>query len=308
VKYLCLAILIGLSGSAYAATGTSPPDDVPITITGATPPAQAIVAGFTTPVISSDFTSPAYANTSTWLDCAGASNSIWIHGQGFPSTEACPDITTDPIGGGQVLHVVLTPTATSSNGITSSGPNYLIPATSFYSEGVMRWDSTEAYSFALGPWLALFNSCSLEWDSFESIGSSGTDAAYHNCGKSGPLFAPGLWSGAIPNYPGFDITQYHTYGQRVTTDASTGIRQCIWIDNRFQACQTITAGMDSITSAQITTTPGTINLITGVAAFGGAVASNFNQYIKRMTLWSCPNWQSTNQVACKTSVLDPGGY
>jgi hypothetical protein len=309
VKYLYLAFLIGLSGSAYAATGTSPPDDIPITITGAAPPAQAVAAGFTTPVISSDFTSSAYANTSTWLDCAGASRPIWFQGNGAPAPSVpCPDITTD--GGVQVLRVHETPTASSSNGIMSGKGNtagILFPATSFYMEGVMRWTPNQAHAFANAPWVGYFQGCSLEFDSFENTGPGiFADSASHNCGPGIGAAWPGT---APPNYPGFDITQYHTYGARVNTDASTGIKWCAWIDDRLQGCQsTITAGQAGVTTAQITTTPGTVNLFTGLSTDGTSVASNFDQYIKRITVWSCSNWQSSNQVACKTSTLDPGGY
>jgi hypothetical protein len=320
VKYLCLVFLIGLSGSAYAATGTSPPGDVPITIAGATPPAQAIAAGFTTPVINSDFTSAAYSNTSTWLDCAGASNPIWWLGNGFPPPPQaiCPTITTD--GGSQVLQMVWPTTGnnTAGTGITSgfppsSGPQ--LPASSFYLEGVMRWVNV-ANAFAQAPWIALWNGCSIEFDTYENTSGTGGpgyygDSIMHYCGQS----AKAIWSApgqtTPPNYPGFDIGQYHTYGARVTTDASTGIYFCEWIDNRLQGCTTIAPNDPAgVTSAMITTTPGLVNFIGGGVGNqnGTSVPSNFIEYVKRLTIWSCPNWQSANQVACKTSVLDPGGY
>ena len=58
MKYLWLAFLIGWSGSTYAAVGTSPSVDVPITISssGPTPPAGAVAAGFTTLAANYDFT------------------------------------------------------------------------------------------------------------------------------------------------------------------------------------------------------------------------------------------------------------
>ena len=173
----------------------------------------------------------------------------------------------------------------------------------------MRWSSTAVHTFAVGPWVGNFGSCALgnlEFDAFESIGPPyNTDSTWHNYGPGGTP----IWSGgAPPNYPVLDITQYHTYGLRTTTDASTGIRYCTWIDNRLQGCHTIPVGEIGLTTAQVTTSPGTDEFITGVTTDGSDLTSNFDQYIKRMTVWSCPNWQSANQVACKTSTIDPGGY
>jgi hypothetical protein len=283
---------------------------------GATPPTQATVAGFNTAIIDSDFTSAAYANTSTWLDCAGANPYIWFYGGGFPpGNNACPTIGNDPGGGGQVLQITYTPSSSGGpNGITS---HITFPATSVYTEGVMRVAGmNQANAFWDAPWTAAFNGCSLEFDSFEdggpyTDGSNGTDAAYHNCGMSGPNFPHGLWFDVpIPNPPpGYDVSQYHTYGMRVNTDTSTGIEQCIWIDNRFQACQTIHATEDGTTTAQISTTPGLVNLIGNTTTqLGGPITSTITTYVKRVTAWSCPSWQSSNQVACATSVIDPGGY
>src|SRR6266851_8606107 len=68
MRYLWLAFLIGWSGSTYAAMGTSPSVDVPITISssGPTPPPGAVAAGFTTLAANYDFTQTLPAN---WLGC-----------------------------------------------------------------------------------------------------------------------------------------------------------------------------------------------------------------------------------------------
>src|ERR1700730_17424147 len=115
MKYLCLAFVIGWSGAAYAATGTSPPVTVPITIpsSGPTPPAEAVAAGFTTLAANYDFSQPFYATQSNWLDCTGAltgasvPSATWHWGNpGLrPSLPCNINQATDPVTGQPVLDI-----------------------------------------------------------------------------------------------------------------------------------------------------------------------------------------------------------
>ena len=129
MKYLCLAFVIGWSGAAYAATGTSPPDNVPITIPSSdpTPPTEAAAAGFMKLAANYDFSQPLYAVQSNWLDCTNTNASVAWH-QGSPGlTGALPcniNQATDPSTGGTVLDLKYLASYVSTYGQTGNN-NYV---------------------------------------------------------------------------------------------------------------------------------------------------------------------------------------
>ena len=105
MRYLWLAFLIGWSGSAYAAMGTSPSVDVPITISssGPTAPPGAVAAGFTTLAANYDFTQPMPAG---WLGCSPDDGQTHQWYQQPNNTFPCNIAqTTDPSTGGSVLNI-----------------------------------------------------------------------------------------------------------------------------------------------------------------------------------------------------------
>src|SRR5712672_250684 len=107
IKKLFFTAALLVPGIAY---GADPSANLPIQIVPAGPavPAPAAAAGFTTRVLHSDFTSPAYADTSTWLQCAGASSPIWwTTNNANYKKGTCPIITTD--GGVQVFQFRIDP-------------------------------------------------------------------------------------------------------------------------------------------------------------------------------------------------------
>jgi hypothetical protein len=167
----------------------------------------------------------------------------------------------------------------------------------------MRWSSAPANAFLLAPWAATPYGCSLEFDSFEYT-NGWTNAAFHNCGSQ----ATAIWGGgaAIPNPPpGFDVTQYHTYGMRVTTDGSTAMWFCVYIDGYKQGCPNVTGLLGNPSGATLSH-PGLLALMSQVGYIGSTnVTSTIQQYIKHIYVWSCANWQSSNQIACATPSSNP---
>jgi len=79
-----------------------------------------------------------------------------------------------------------------------------------------------------------------EFDSFEawapnSIGHSTFDMAMHEWGSGGGPYV------INSTYPSPDTTKYHTYGLLTTTDGSTVIEGCGYIDHVLQGCSNITS-------------------------------------------------------------------
>lgn len=127
MKYLWLALVIGWGGSAYAATGTSPPIDTPITIPSsngtacANPavPHPAQVAGFTTLAYCADFTQQASINnvvygaevtggaqttnwtSMNWLDCNSTGSGL-VAGKQWIKREVATGSNGGPCGASTV--------------------------------------------------------------------------------------------------------------------------------------------------------------------------------------------------------------
>jgi hypothetical protein len=299
---------------------------------GPTPPTEAVVAGFTTPIILSDFTSSAYANTSTWLDCAGASSPIWFHDSGvYGGYGPCPTIVNDGNGHSQVLKMELDPTP-----VNSTGPaNFLVLYDSGTSTGIMA--PTNNYAEAT-IWVALAPTSAnisnfwfgglgeipsgvhnyLEFDAFEIDGtiSSGAQSSNSRNYYGGINAFPSNWySSYPPNYSGFDPTAcgigtcispgYHTIGERTTSDGTT-LYKCIWVDGIFQSCINVSVGTANLQSFQLGDTSSRMQTY---IQFGEnavtEIASPVVAYLMNFYMWSCAGWTTT---ACKTSSADPGGY
>jgi hypothetical protein len=307
-----------------------PPSGMP------TPPTQAQVAGFTTCILCQDFTATTggswYNNvatgtasdTSTWLDCAGASNVLWYHLTNGATDGPCPDIRNEASINKNTLHF-------SMNGGSSPGGQglntYFFPSsigitlpTNNYYETLMwvapPWPSggdNYATIWGGGGIGGIPSSITnyLEFDAFEQIpGPTGALSAIHNWNPSfcsPQCGGPANFVGSLPNYPpgSFDATSgYHRIGMRTTSDGTT-LYKCIWVDGYFQNCVTITVGVDvNLQSFQLDDSHRSSYILQPSWGSPGG-ATSLESYVQYVNIFGCANWQST---ACKTSNPDPGGY
>jgi hypothetical protein len=324
MKYLCLAFVIGWSGAAYAATGTSPPVNVPITISSSapTPPTEAANAGFTTLAANYDFSQPLYATQSNWLDCNNTNNSlIWhIGSPGFGATLPCNiNQVTDPVSGLKVLDMQYLNSYFATYGLTGNenfvsmqtvskgGVNQGGTLTASYPNGYIeasyRLDTTAAVNPPLpGPdgvwtWIAGGHALasSNEFDIAELYGSGAADASGQG---QGAVWA--TWNFGCANNPGctsrlpagYGTTTYHRYGVLFTSNGTNSTYLCSFIDGVFQACN-------------FTTDPFTERnwLIAWVGSTGGGTIDT-NLYMQYIRVWSCSSWSAGN---CYGSTLVGSG-
>jgi hypothetical protein len=335
--------------------GSSPPPSGP-----PTPPTQAAVAGFTTCVLCIDFTRASggvwvngvtlagvnASDTSTWLDCAGASNPVLFQGTIGGVQGPCPTIVTDT-NGKQVLQIDL-PAGTGTNGgtgannglqhgvlsTTNLGRMGALANSNLYMESNYRipvYPTTytgNPISYAAGPWLGGPDGAPsaqgqwnfLEGDAQEIFGNpnvgGGYDACFHTWYTGGTFYnfgTPGcVWEGSFP--PGFPgggfISNYITTGIRTTSDGSTARYQCGWLNTTFANC--VHANVDNSTMFAWQVSDASSRHALNIDAVG------FNQL---PTNGSAPAeikewvdhlyiWSCAGwqTTACNTSSADPGGY
>ena len=308
MKHLCLAFVMGWSGAAYAATGTSPPDNVPITISSSDPtlPTEAANAGFTTLAANYDFSQPLYATQSNWLDCTGSSANAALpwHANYFNSFWPTCNINqaTDPVTSQTVLRQTYLgsyyPTGQINTAMQTSGPHSAITFPNMYIETVLREDLsyTGGAGSSSGVWTWQTPSNGFEFDVGELDPAAGGwgDAAWHDW-RSGGSQGNFIWvSFGTNNLPsGWMVTAYHKYGILLTSDGSTSTYACGFVDDILQGCQLTDASGVNYTEHSF--------LLATVAPPSKTDTSlNISQYIQYIRVWSCANWASQ---MCNGSIL-----
>ena len=101
---LLLAMMMIAAVPAFAAgpTATLQAQIVPVPAGGPGAPAVAQAAGFTTLAANFDFSQPAYATQSNWMDCSQTNNAVTWHNF-FPSNACNFFQVTDPATGDTVM-------------------------------------------------------------------------------------------------------------------------------------------------------------------------------------------------------------
>jgi hypothetical protein len=330
MKYLCLAFVIGWSGAAYAATGTSPPVTVPITIpsSGLTPPTEANAAGFTTLAANYDFSQPFYATQSNWLDCSGAltgtsvPGAIWHWGSpGFRPPLPCNiNQATDPSTNQTVLKLGFPSSYNSTYGLTGNnnfvsmqtvtlggdgqGGTVTFSVPNFYIESTYRIDATGSASNSSGPdgvwtWLAGGGppaGLPFEFDIGEIYGNGSGygDTGWVTClwASTGLGYPCANNKPPAPPVPGWTVTGYHKYGALLTSDGSSSTIGCAFVDDVFQQCLNVNAA-DALRSWLIAWTGGS-----------PGPTIDTNEYIQYIRVWSCPTWATTQ---CNGSTMVGSG-
>ena len=276
------------------------------------------------------------AQTNTWLDCAGASSPLWYNYlPGYAVAGGCPSIVNDGAGNPRVLQLSM-PATTCLSGQTchfqgmqcckptSGSPQFTLP-TNFYEEFTVWLPSPLPHNAFTGTfWVtslgAVSNGNGLEFDSFEIAADASGNTAPGNwisnwinwqsgtaCGV--PCYLPENWNGgsAPPHAPGYSPTSgYHNIGMRITSDGSSSMYKCMWLDGVFQNCVSQSVGADLLASQLNDTNSRTDGLMTITPYQNTSTNITFVENIKSFNIWSCTNWKTT---ACSTpGNPDPGGY
>jgi hypothetical protein len=295
-------------GTGKGGSGGGPP----------TPPTQASVANFTICVVCMDFTQSSggvwingaavsgvnASDTSTWLDCAGASNPIFYAYSPFQfpeHTAPCQTITTDDQST-QVFQELLPSISLSAGnsytaGVTIGGDSShegrtgLMPLNA-YMEVVARvstfpvtanntfpqsdyapiwWGGlNDAAHDTTGPWDYL------EFDSNEVFSNPGVSTAYNSCNQV--YYYQGIfgnhssfgcnWSGSYPpnDWSTHDlVNSYIKIGQRITSDGSNQIYKCMWIQDVAQGCINQTVDSSLLFAWQLSDAAGHNSLNHGIS-------------------------------------------
>lgn len=289
-------------------------------------PAAAQAAGFTHCAANYDFTSAAYANPATWLDCAGATGSQ-IQFTLYGNTCSHVFITTD--GGSQVLNIQwnqntdLTPAYGSMN-IQTAGSNndpniadaILSMPTGKYIEYVVKTDPntqqhagcTSCFMNDVWSWGGNGNPNFVEWDFLEEYDATNANGGiWHgwdgaNIGVS-PMREPGMESG-------YDPTVYNTYGMRIANDTSGNVAVCNYLNGNLLD-STLQGSSDKCATGSYSPVPvGRDFLVltsgpedpTGAKSY--AVLGNF--YIKSVRIWECSGYK-TGECYNSTAQVSSGG-
>ena len=238
---VCGSLTVMSGGSIACAVGPN--------FSGAVPaPAQA--AGFNTCVMNSDFRTAGYSSPSSWLDCAGAAAPQWFKdADGNGSTVPCSRysmVTDSADGNAPVLQITYLPGDFVSTGnaysamirtapfngngiITLPNAGVTLPE-QFYVEAKLRRvnfvSQTNNY-FDFWSVSATPSSPYMEFDFIEMFNDTNNDSAGSNQDLS---FFPEIHHANSTNIPGYDNTNYHVFGERVTMNSSGSTSVCFYVD------------------------------------------------------------------------------
>jgi hypothetical protein len=231
-------------------------------------PAGAEAAKFTTLAFNADF------SQGMDIGCYPTTAVHQLY-QGGPSGSAvqvpCSYLSLVQDGGQQVLDMKWTPsldplgffganaisTLNTNESCSVANPGCTVTGTDFgaaYYEAVFRVQTTPATTASApttsgflvgGLWYDFFT----WWTNFYSGDNNGVEYDVVEDHGDQPLWVEGdcinwgtskvgcgyAWGGTAP-IAGFDFTQYHTYGMRITSDGSTATEMCGYLDNNFMGC------------------------------------------------------------------------
>jgi hypothetical protein len=313
---------LGYAGnpSADLSAANTPAAPAPSTPAPSTPassiPAPAQAAGFTTLALDADFTSAAYSNLSSWMDCGPSyPNSKWQFSMNWwgANGSSCnrAQMTTD--GGVQALNIYYLPSDLGSGASNTvlNWPGYWQDGTpgnylplELYVETTFRVSSASLnQNPAIQPF-DFWNGTSggngrpitgqwIETDFFEySTGG--------NVNGSGMNTGAGMIAWVNPNcggqcydntaYWNFDPTQYHTIGTLITGDEHSILSKCVFVDGVLAGhCDQLSgAGWATPEPALFTQHNNTLTFWAG----GSAKTNRVDLYIKSIKLWECSGYQT----------------
>jgi hypothetical protein len=312
------------SGSNGGSTASC---NAPVMVSSA--PSGAVAAGFTTLALNSDWTSPMPKN---WLgECPNGPDGSWPNNfyaddtghtwwlnlwWSYDYQHCIVSQVQDPDYGGLVLDMpwtVDTAAAAVGTEIETASADYngqgQGTANSFppgmYLEMVARNTpyTVPGNYFAFYTWGVggIYDQAysSTEWDVAE-VDSNRLwldDANVHNwsagSGISAWILQP--WNNLAPG-TNIDFAKYNTYALRITNDGNTEVG-CLYINNIFQACQSLPQGM---TASEKTPAGRLMILVANACDYWNqtttpacADGTLTHLYIKSVRVWSCASWQTT---------------
>ncbi len=262
-------------------------------------PAQAQAAGFTTQALSADFTvvGGAYSNTATYIDNCGATAALRFYLTDFigqPSGISCGATTITTDGGTQVLHIQ-----------TPGGSYYQLNYPGYWlksggSPGFpleMYVDIT--FRIASSVLAQNINSSVDIWQQARGVRSDNTfppnnwyEPDFLEIDNNDPRCPGGNWAGGLIDQGGAgfgpvtcgtdDLSQYHKLAVLMTSDGSTDLWKCTWMDDVFREC--IHWPPNSVTFPQH---DGSLEITVGNLSVTADV------FVKSINIWECASWQTT---------------
>ena len=126
-------------------------------------------------------------------------------------------------------------------------------------------------------------------------------------------FMTANWSGSFPRLEpsGLPLNTDVKVGMRVTTDGSTAVYKCIWINDQEENCRSASIDGTNLYAWQVADAAARNSLLFEVGwnnqgdSNSVTTPGDLVMQIKSINVWSCLNWRTT---ACHTSSPDPGGY
>jgi hypothetical protein len=219
-------------------------------------PAPALAAGFTTQALNADFTSAAYSNTATYIDNCGATAakqwylvSFSAQPSGIPCSETV--ITTD---GGMNALLITTPGNQSQE---FQYPGYFLksdglgfPNEAYIEINFRTTAATMAQDGSAPYWSSIIDLWFLgrgvtssgtyppnTWNEIDFLEVIGPAGQANNWGAGMIEWGGGSACGG-DCYTGLtrgttDLTQYHTLGMLLTSDESSAVWRCLFMDGVF---------------------------------------------------------------------------
>lgn len=264
-------------------------------------PAPAAAAGFTTQALNADFTVVGgfYSNTANFVDNCGATSAQRFYTQIFDGGYASCNTTriiTDPVYGGQVL--LFEQSALNEVNTLDWPSHYTQPGLSLPNEIYVRATfRTTTTSMTEGDHKPI--------DFFMILNATGYSAWFepdflevclpgycpNNNNSVGGMID---WPMGVGNFSSgnttwnMDLTQYHTAEFLLTSDESTRVYKCTWIDGTFIDCNNIVLHDPNEYHQHQ-------NALTAwIGAIGGTPYVHLAQFLfKKIEIWECPNYQTT---------------
>lgn len=327
IKNLFFAVTLLMPALAYGASGSANLTILVVPASGAGVPGPAAAAGFTTQALNADFTSPAYSNKATFINECGATATLRFYWSRFLSTTglSCNDIAVVSDGGSlpQVFTISYPPSEWMTGGDTGAA-NLNYPGYA-YQPGIpcAVWP---AGCFPIEFYIeSVFRTSEASWHQPGTIGHMYLDTIGRNIKPDHTYPANNwfewiAWETTQPPDPNFgagmadafnfgpvtfwnmDATQYHKVGVLVTSDESTNIWKCTWVDDAFQVCQGFPQP-----GAQVTNyTQHDNDISIGFGTFNNVAPTVpiqlWFQYIK---IWTCSGYQTGG---CAGPMVDHWPY
>ena len=299
---------------------------------GPSVPAQAAAAGFTAQILKADFTQTTgpWSNAANFMTNCGAANSvpgqpstwhftynIWPTGPSLPCDHA--SIAVDPDFGNRALLLRMTPADYATNNNSNQGDDLMFPDYVGHNTGQNTWVPMEQYvkivwrepasSYNMGgtcgpiscygsgvsaPWSAplSFSSENLDWSEIGGYTSLSTLYFFQTIGNYS--------GGEVDSPPGQDVTKYKTIEGLSTSDGSTVLAMCLWVDGNWAGC---IRGFSKSYTVRDYITLVALNINRGPND-PQSMPNELDVYIKSLEWWSCPNYLTANCVGAGFPVVD----